>query len=180
MTETPVLIRTFLVIVLVGILFGLCVWYGSLAPAPALGLYTAGEESSQSAVGGESSISMSGSVVSTDPVIIEVISTQRTRFFTITNVSTSVSKGDTLRVFGEKVDRDTVHATRVLVVHPYGYLYAYTASVLAGLWVAVRLWTYWQLDRTRGVVRRTSPTSLLSRFRRWLGHTEREVKDSDA
>jgi hypothetical protein len=154
--------RLRLVVVLVALLFGLCVWYGTYGVAPGLGAYpteqvvgpTPGEYVGDSVV-------LSGAVVETDPVELRVRyggGTQRT--LTVIEVQTPVEPGDQLRVFGPLVDEDTVRATRTLAVPPSGYLYTYAVSFLAGVWVLIRLVRQWRLDPQHGLVRRTDPLTL--------------------
>lgn len=150
------------VVLLLAVLFGLSVWYGTYGVAPELGAYP-----TEQVVGptpGQfvgDSVTVSGTVVSTDPVEIRIAyrGTQR-RTLTVTDVDTAVERGDQLRVFGTLVDERTVQATRVVTVSPGEFLYAYVVSFLGGLWVLARFVTQWRLDATQGFVRRADPLTL--------------------
>lgn len=151
-----------LVAVLLALLFGLCVWYGTSGVAPGLGVYPT--EELVGPTPGEyvgDLVDLSGTVVETDPVEIRVrYGGESQRILTVTGVQTPVEPGDELRVFGRLVDEDTVRATRAFAVPPLGYLYTYTVSFLAGVWVLIRLASQWRYDSTKGFVRRTDPLTL--------------------
>ncbi len=153
--------RGLLVALLLASLFGLCVWYGTHGVAPDLGAYptefvvgpTPGEY-----VGDR--VTLAGTVVGTDPVEIRIdYASDRHRTITVTDLSSPVQRGDQLRVFGTLVDRDTVRAANGFTVPRENYLYTYTASFVAGLWVLGRLVGQWRLDPS-GLVRRHTPRTL--------------------
>lgn len=171
--------RVVAVVVLLGALFGLCVWFGSLAPDPTVGAYSDASDVGPSPteyVG--TAIEIGGRVVATDPVVIELTYGTRSRRVTVTDVSHPVAEGDTLRVFGTVTESGGVRATNSFAVPPAGGLYTYSISFLAGLWVLARLVTRWRVDPARGLVRRTTPRRPLRWFRHRFGREE--VTDSDA
>jgi hypothetical protein len=142
-------------------LFGLCVWYGTYGIAPGLGEYPT-EQAIASApteyVG--DTVTLSGTVVGTDPVEIRITDGSTKRTLTVTGVDAPVERGDQLRVFGHLVDEDTVQVTNAFTVPPSGFIYSYLISFAAGLWVLTRLLTQWRLDYTRGLVRRPDALTL--------------------
>ncbi|AUV82785.1 hypothetical protein C2R22_15000 [Salinigranum rubrum] len=162
--------RALLVAVLLVGLFGLCLWYGTYGIAPDLGAYP-----TEQAVGpfpeeyvGDPVV-LAGTVVGTDPVEIRIDGGGgHHRTITVTDFSAPVQRGDQLRVFGTLVDRDTVRTTNGFTVPPENYLYTYTVSFVAGLWVLVRLVGQWRLDPT-GLVRRRAPRGLDDVRRRLTG-----------
>ncbi|WP_318568753.1 hypothetical protein [Salinigranum marinum] len=167
------------VVVLLGVLFGLCVWFGSLAPDPTVGAYPDASDIGPSPaeyVGTD--VEIGGRVVATDPVVIELSYGTASRRVTVTDVSHPVAEGDTLRVFGTVRESGAVRATNSFAVSPAGALYTYSISFLAGLWVLARLATQWRFDPARGLVRRTTPRRPVRWLRRRFAHEE--VTDSDA
>ncbi len=154
--------RAPLLLVLLGTLFGLCVWFGTVGPAPALGAYPhEGDVGPNPApyVGGP--VELSGQVVDTNPVRMRIeYGLQQSRTLTVTNVEISTEPGDTFRVYGTLTDPDTVRATNAFAVPPGGLRYTYVVSFVAGLWVFARIVSQWRLHRHQGLVRRTDPLTL--------------------
>lgn len=147
--------RAVAVVCLLGLLLGLCVWYGATGPTAARGVSPDTAEMSTDRA--DDLVALSGRVVDTDPVTILVTSGREPIRMQVTDLSTPVDEGDTLRVVGDRVDRETIRAVEVIVVHEYGFAYTYTVSFVAGLWVLVRLARYWRYDLGRGAVRRVVP-----------------------
>jgi len=171
--------RTGAVVALLAVLFGLCVWFGTLAPAPEVGAYPDSDDIGPSPteyVGTD--VEIGGRVVATEPVVVELSYGTASRRVTVTDVSHPVTEGDTLRVFGTLTDSETIRASNSFAVPPSGAVYTYSISFLAGLWVLVRLVTQWRVDSRRGLVRRTRTLRAV----RWLRHrvSPEEVTDSDA
>ena len=154
------------------VLCGLCVWYGTLTPAPALGDYPSTDAVTQTPtdyIG--SQISLGGWVVATEPVTIAVDHGTTTHEFTVTHLTRPVDRGDSLWVFGTLTTPSQIRASKTVVTPPWRFTYMYVVSALAGLWVLVRLLGQWRLDSTAGLVRRTNPHQPLSHLRSWHGDT---------
>jgi hypothetical protein len=161
--------RALLVAVLLVGLFGLCLWYGTYGIAPNLGAYPTEQAVgpfSEEYVGDQ--VVLAGTVVGTDPVEIRIGYGGGHRTITVTDLSAPVQRGDQLRVFGTLVDSDTVRTTNGFTVPPENYLYTYTVSFVAGLWVLTRLVGQWRLAPT-GLVRRHAPRGLDGFARRLTG-----------
>lgn len=135
--------------VLLAVLFGLLVWYGSLGPAPALGNYPSEEHFGPHPdryVGDR--VATTGRVVATDPVRIEVrYGADRRATYAVTGLDGSVAPGRRLRVFGRLVDPETVEAENAFTVPDSGLWYAWGISFFAGLWTLSRIVRHWRIDR---------------------------------
>jgi hypothetical protein len=143
-------------IVLLALLVGLAIWYGSLTPAPALGAYPDVEDlaTSSDQYRGET-VEVGGRVVDTTPVTIRVeYGASTTDRFTVTDLSVTPVEGEKLRVYGVVEDDQTIQAVNAFTVPPQGQWYAWGTSFLAGLWVLARLIRQWQLDRTNWTLNR--------------------------
>lgn len=147
---------------LLALLVGLAVWYGSLAPNPAMGAYPGDDDlaADYDRYVGEH-VTVGGRVVATDPVVMHArVDAQTTLELTITDTPGGVAVGDHVRVFGVVEPGATIRAIRVIAQPPTRVWYAYTVSFLAGLWVLGRLVRDWTIDRGAwGIARREPPTS---------------------
>lgn len=140
--------RLGLLCLLCGALLVLMVWFGSLAPAPALGDYP---DTGQVATNAEqyrgAHVVVSGPVRTIDPVTIAAgDGTGRTVELTITGLTSPVRTGDQLRVYGVLTADRTIHAHEAVTVPRWGHWYTYVVSVLAGCWVLVRIGRDWQIN----------------------------------
>lgn len=173
--------RVLIVVGLLLVLFGLCVWYGSLGPAPELGAYPDSDDVGATPdpyVG--SPVEISGQVVATDPVQIRLeYGADRHRRVTVTGLETTVDPGDELRVFGTLTDAATVEAAAAFTVPPSGFAYTYLVSFAAGVWVLGRIVTGWQFDATDGFSRRPSPRTPLRRLWNKLERKLRTTRETD-
>ncbi|MBV0900861.1 hypothetical protein [Haloarcula salina] len=151
------------VVALLAVLFALVVGFGSLGPAPELGAYPDGEALAQeydAHVGDE--IQVTGTVVRTDPVAIAV----EYDFYadggrhtgvlelTVTAVSTAVSEGETVQVYGTLQSDRTVVASNSVAIPAANFASMYVVSALAGVWTLGRLVCGWRIDWRRGAFRR--------------------------
>lgn len=112
--------------VLVCALAGLVVGAGTMAPNPSNGHYPNGIELAADfpAYHGES-VEVSGTVVGTDPVAIEVDDgTDRPLVLTVTDVDESVAVSQEFRVFGTARPGGAVVAHETVVVSPWETYYA--------------------------------------------------------
>lgn len=126
----------------------LMVWFGSLAPAPALGDYPGTDQLATNAdqYRGEHVV-VSGTVRTTEPVTIAAeYGTGRTIQLTIAGLTIPVTTGDHLRVYGVVTSDRTIHAHGAFTVPRRGYWYTYIVSLLAGCWVLARIGRDWYIN----------------------------------
>lgn len=158
---TTVWSRIIAVLTLVALLFGLAVWYGSLAPAPALGAYPNQEElgTNYEQYLGER-VTVGGRVVDTDPVTIRATYGAGDHIqMTVTDLDSTPTEGDSMRVYGVATPDQTIRAINAVAVPQWGRWYTWSVSFLAGLWVLVRLGRSWRLE--------TADWTLTPRETRW-------------
>ncbi|WP_255170946.1 hypothetical protein [Natrononativus amylolyticus] len=152
--------RGLAIVVCLGALLGLFVWFGALEPAPDRHHYPGGDElvtDAERYVGQD--VETSGTVVGTDPVRIEVNSEYGTTELRVVDAP-PVEKGQNLRVFGPLTDETTVVAEGTLVRDSWEFAYMYGISALAALWVLLRAIRHWRLDPSVGVVPRDRPLTV--------------------
>lgn len=138
-------------VLLVGVLVGLFLWAGTITPAADDRGFPDDDEvgPTPEAYVGER-VSLSGTVVATDPVVVEVeYGVDGTRTVTVTGVGATVDRGDSLRAFGTLTDDSTLSADRTVVREPWELRYMYGVSFLAGLWVLGRTLRRWRVDVDR-------------------------------
>lgn len=152
--------RGLALLVLLGALFGLLVWYGSLEPDPSVWALPGPEELGHDYgryVGDR--VAVSGRVVETDPIVIaaqyDVNNVIRLRLVGLED-SVTVSEGARLNVYGVVEPDHTVRVLNVVQVPARGVWYTYTISFLAGLWVLGRIVRYWEVDLGELALRRRS------------------------
>ena len=87
-----------------------------------------------------------GFVQQTNPLLIEVETTQGTHDVTITSAGLSPRKGDKVRVYGILTAPKTIESSNAFVVPQGGLWYTWSVSFFAGLWVLFRLIRYWTVD----------------------------------
>lgn len=144
--------------VLVVLLFGLAIWFGSLGPAPALGDYP-----DPSDLGAQydrylgDRATVSDVVRTTDPVTIHpTYGAGDSLVLEITDLPFTVNEGDTLRVFGVVEPEHTIRTIHAFTVPRSGLLYTWSISFVAGLWVLGRLLRQWRLTGDLTLERRVS------------------------
>ena len=159
MRAGPLLRRALLVCVLLVVLFGTFVAYGSLGPAPERNVYPDNRDLADDYdryVGDR--VAVSGEVVSTDPLVVAATDGRGGEIeYRIVRTTKRPAVGEDLRVFGIAREGGVIAARDGFVVDEGGPLYAYGASALAGLWVLGRLVRRWRLDIESGLVRRDRP-----------------------
>ncbi|WP_411964474.1 hypothetical protein [Haloferax sp. YSMS24] len=151
------------IVILLGCLFGLMVWFGSLTPAPEVGAYPGEEQlgTNYDAWTGDKA-SLTGTIVDTDPLTISA------EYGTVEHVQLQVSgadvqaqEGDRLAVYGVVEPDHTIRTLNAYTVPSANYPYMYTVSFLAGLWVLGRLVRTWRIDwETWSLEPRTDPLRL--------------------
>ncbi len=151
--------------VLGGCLVALLVAAGTLAPAPQLHDYPDGEALGHDyATFQGDSVEVGGTVVGTDPVVIEVDYAADGQFsLTVLHVEEPVAVGQELRVFGTAGPDRTITARETVVVSSWETYYAWGASFIAGVWVLGRFLRGWRLDRsTLGFTPREPPNDRIN------------------
>lgn len=135
-------------VVLLVVLGGLLVWYGTLGPAPTQGAYPDVEHyaNAPAAYLGDL-VETTGRVVDSDPVRIAVDRPPKPPVtLTVTGVSHPVREGGNLWVFGRLTGPREIAATNTFFVPQSGIAYTYGVSFLAGLWVLARIVRTWRFD----------------------------------
>lgn len=150
--------RILVVFVLLAAIGGCLVWYGTLGPAPTAGVPPGDEDVLSSAtefVGEE--VLVSGTVVETDPLTVEISADGHTGSVVIEQSTTMGVTGDTLVVYGDLVAEDRIAARSVVHKSAGDYRRTLVVSAVAGLWVLLRSLRHWRLEpRKLRVVRRTA------------------------
>ncbi|MFQ3474765.1 hypothetical protein HKK80_00685 [Halonotius sp. F2-221B] len=142
--------RLLAVALLVGLLAGLSVWHGTLAPNAADGRYPGPEAIAiDGDVAAGDAVTVWGTVVATDPVIIETEPRGEPVRFTLTGkqvadatIGTAVGAHGTLR------SADRIAVERTLLQAAWELWYLYLISFGAGLWVLGRFLRGWRVDLT--------------------------------
>lgn len=137
--------------------------FGTLTPDPAHNAYPGTDQvvSHPDVYVGER-VSLSGTVIATDPLVITADSGLENAKFTITNSDhATVSKGDQLTVFGTLTATNTIQAERTVVREPWELTYMYVVSFLGGLLVLARLLRHWRPNLEQHLlVPRTESTAM--------------------
>jgi len=159
--------------VLFAVLAVLLFWYGvPTPPDPQLGQVPTADHLATDAdayVG--QPVQVTGTVVGTDPVVVEAgyeyWSENRYRTGTlelaVTGLTTDVTPGQTLQVYGTLRDDRTIDATNSSVRTAGSRTFMYGISALAGVWVLARFVRGWTVDwDTFAVERRPEPFAPLA------------------
>ncbi|ESP90100.1 hypothetical protein K933_01027 [Candidatus Halobonum tyrrellensis G22] len=149
-------------VALLGALFGLCVWYGTLGTDPASWVFP---RTAQVFPGPERYIGrrvvLAGEVVSVDPVVVSLAGTDPPVRVLLDGVDRPVAAGVRIRAFGVLESEGTLRTLGVVTTRPGGFVYAATASIVGGLVVIGRLLRDWRVDLGGwGLEPRASPPSL--------------------
>lgn len=135
--------------------------FGTVDPNPARNAYPGTDQvvSHPDEYVGER-VSLSGTVVATDPLVITADSGLDSARFTITNSDhATVSEGDQFIVFGPLTATNTIQAERTVVREPWELTYMYVVSFLGGLFVLARVLRHWRPDiEHQSLVTRTEST----------------------
>jgi hypothetical protein len=146
--------RLLVIVLLVGALFSVFVWYGSVTYDPALNDYPTDEDVAPipEAYVGER-ISLGGEVVATDPIVVEVETEGMTWTVTLEETTDAIVRGDEPTV-GERItahgtltDATTLDTDRAYTREPWEWAYMYAISAVAAAWVVGRAFTGWRFDR---------------------------------
>ncbi|TQQ83007.1 hypothetical protein EGH24_06135 [Halonotius terrestris] len=140
---------------LLGLLFGLSVWHGTLTTNAADGRYPGTEaiaDDPTSILNEE--VTVWGTVVDTDPVVIEVEPEGERFELTLTGDAVAdVGIGDAVGAHGVLNSPDTIAVTNAVIQSAWELQYLYLVSFLAGLWVLGRFLRGWRLDYSTLTVR---------------------------
>lgn len=128
-------------------LVGLCVWFGTLGPAPAAGVYP--ENDAVVADPGAhvgAVVDVHGRVVATDPVTIRLTAGGERRLLEVQGVETAVEQDDVLAVYGRLETPTTVRARATVATGAGPYVRTRLLSLVAGLAVVGLGARYWTVD----------------------------------
>jgi len=135
---------------LLGLLFGLSVWHGTLAPNATDGRFPGPEAiaaDGDSLVGDR--VTVWGTVVATDPIVIETEPRGEPVRFTLTGQAVAGARaGGSVGVHGRLQSATTVAVERALLQEAWELRYLYVISFVAGLWVLGRFLRGWRVDLT--------------------------------
>lgn len=150
--------RIAIIALLLSVFLLMCVWYGSLTPAPAMGDYPSETEvvtDYDRYVGDR--VTAGGTVQRTGSTeLILTVPDGKRLSLIIQNVSTSISPGDRIRVYGTLQSGRTLHAVNTVVVPRTRLWYTWGVSLLGGLIVLYRVIRDWRFD-TADLVFRPHP-----------------------
>jgi hypothetical protein len=134
-------IRLLAFVMLAAALFATLLWAGTLSPNPAMNTYPDEDQVAQNPdpyVGHP--VSLAGTVVSTEPLIIETVPDTGDPFrVSLQNLDQPVAVGDEISAFGTLDDSETLTVKRATVRSPWEFTYMYIISFLGGLLVLGRL-----------------------------------------
>jgi hypothetical protein len=131
-------------------LLTMLLWAGTLSPDPAMNSYPDEDQISQNpdAYVGQS-VSVAGTVVDTDPLVIETVPDTGDSFqVTLRSLNRPAAVGDEITAFGTLEGESTLAVERATVRSPWEFTYMYIISFLGGLLVLGRLATQWRFDTT--------------------------------
>lgn len=162
-------IRVAMLVLLLGALFGLMVWRGSLEPDPAVWALPGPEQlgTDYGRYLGDR-VAVWGQVVRTDPVVIRAqYGVDRVIRLQLVGLDDSlqVTEGMRLNVYGVVEPDNTIRALNVVRIPAWGVTYTLSISFLAGLWVLGRIVRHWTVDTRDWTLRRRSAPL---RIRSWL------------
>lgn len=141
------------IVALLCLLGTLLVWAGTVPPDIDQHRYPGNEqivENYDAYVGSPAQVG--GTVVQTDPVVLELTHHRSMREVTVRDVSRPIQAGDRIVVFGEIQPNDVIDSQGSTVRKPWEAIYMYLISFLGGLWVVARLLNGWRLDRDRWTI----------------------------
>ncbi|TYL37245.1 hypothetical protein CV102_18200 [Natronococcus pandeyae] len=165
--------RLLALVLLVGALFGVFVWYGTVTYDPALNDYPGEDDVAPApeAYVGER-VSLDGEVLATDPVVVEVDAEGETWIVTLEHTNEALVRGDDpavgerLSAHGTLTDSNTLDTDRAYTREPWEWTYMYAISAVGAVWVLGRVLTGWRVDRDQLTVvpreQRLAMTDLLS------------------
>lgn len=168
---------------------GLLLWYGTLSSANS----TMNEYPDEDSVGPtpeayvDELVVLSGDVVATEPVVLEVRYPDGSRRVTLEgagstlqNTDGPIEVGDQVTAFGTLTDPTTLATERMIARALWEVQYMYLVSFLGGCWVLGRFVHGWRFDRTQlAFVPRDSPHTRRERGRQQSGQAATMTVASD-
>ncbi len=123
------------------------IWYGSIEPDPEKGHYPGEEEILQDYgehVGRK--VEVGGRVIEEEPLKIEIEYGSEKIELQVVGEKEEANENDRITVYGTLHENNTIVAENVVVRGYWRYIYMYTVSVGAAVWVGVRLFKSWRWD----------------------------------
>ncbi|AGB38791.1 hypothetical protein [Natronococcus occultus] len=144
---------------LVGVLCGLFVWYGTVTYNPALNDYPTEDDiapTPESYVGDR--VTLGGEVVATEPVVAALDTADGPWRVTLADADAAIVRGDEPAV-GERIsahgtltDANTLATDRAYTREPWEWPYMYAISLVGAVWVLGRAVTGWRFDPDQRMV----------------------------
>jgi len=142
--------RAIVLIILLILLLSLFIWYGSLSPDPDKGRFAGNDELVEDYERYlDEKVEVSGEVIETDPVTIEIESGDRTIELKIVDLQEEPDQGDRLSVFGTAGENKTIHVQNAMIRPFWRYGYMYGISLVGAAWVGLRLIGGWRFDKEK-------------------------------
>ena len=141
--------RGVIILLLLGALGGLMVWYGSLNPAPGQWVFPGTEElgTNYGAYVGDRT-TLVGTVTDTDPLRMQrEYGTGEVLRVTVVGYEGTVSPGDRFAVYGIVQPEHQVRVLNAYAIPRGNYATMYLISFFAGLWALTRIVRGWRFDR---------------------------------
>jgi len=135
--------RVLLIIVLLIGQGGLGVWFGSVEDNAPMEHLMEDDMTTDNVDHLGREVIVTGTVVGTDPVRIRVSGPEDTVELIVDGLESSVSVDADVQIRGRLIEPQTVQVDEAIVVPKWGPWYAWTVSLLAGLWVLVRIGRQW-------------------------------------
>jgi len=143
-------VRTTMMISLLVVLLILFIWYGSISPEPGKGRFPGNDElveDYENYIGEK--VEISGEVIETEPLKIEIESGDKTIELEITGLEEETEEGDRLTVFGTAAENRTIYVENALIRPLWRYVYMYGVSVVGATWIGFRVLGQWRFDREK-------------------------------
>lgn len=141
------------ILALLCLLGTLLVWAGTVPPNVDQHRYPGNEqlvENYDAYVGSQAQVG--GTVVQTDPVVLELTHYKSTREVIVRDVPQPVQAGDRIVVFGEVQPNSVIDSRTITTREPWEATYMYLISFIGGLWVLAGLIHGWRLDWDRWTI----------------------------
>lgn len=152
-------LRVVLVALSLALLVGQLVWFGFGTHTPAGGATRLSASTLHANYESyvDQRVAVTAPVVATDPVVVALGEGTDARL-TVRDVEVRVSTGDRLKLYGVVEAGHEMRAIDAVAVPKCGLWYTYAVSLLAGVWVLLRIVCHWRLDvRTLALERRERP-----------------------